>query len=205
MIKNSNPVFNNKNDLSYDMYRNNTNNYFSNVINKAYTPSQLGTTDEITNKKRNKHKSSDKILDNTVMYDENYKSPDISSITNNLLSPCSYRVDQEKSNINYNMLNMTNLNARLNNSIVNFNPGHNKHNLTTDAGHVYMYNQDYLNTVDDIFDKTDEKFLPEQEEIVKKIKLKILQIKDEHENLRRIHEDIQREKESMYIIIIICI
>ena len=214
IIPNSNQIISNKNDLSYDMYKNNSNNYFSNVINKAntygnnhitnninnYSTEQTGK--EILNKKRIKNNSEDKNLDNTVEYNENCRSPDISYVNNNLLSPYSYRLENEKTNMNYNMLNMTNLNTKLNNSIINFNYNTNKHNLTSDNIHNFKPDFNYLNTGDSFLDckLNDEKVSIEQAEMIKKIKQKVNKINDEQERLKIMNEEIVKNQESKIFI-----
>lgn len=199
IIPNYSQATKNKNDLSYDLYRNSSNNFLANALNRTHTNVNYGglnnrsidEKDNLKNKMRMRKNSEDKgNLHNTLVYNENYKSPDLSYMTHNLLSPYSYRIDNDKSNINFNMLNMSNLNSKLNNS--NF-----KQNITYDN-----LNNDfqYLNTADSFFDNKyiDENITGDQAEIIKKLKHKMNQVREDQEKLRKINEDIMRNKESKF-------
>lgn len=130
-------------------------------------------------------------LDNTVIYNENYKSPDLSTITSNLFSPTSYRVENDKSNLNLNLTNMnlkfgTNVNTNLNNS--KFKNDESEYLTTIDSFLEYKLGDN--STIVNNMEK-EELF-----EITKKLKEKFNQLKDEQEKVRKHREDINKTKDS---------
>jgi hypothetical protein len=95
--------FNIKNDLSCDVIKKTSNTYMK-YMNK--TNSSINDKSKIENLNNSHHspnryikKSSGKNLDKTVMYIDNYKSPDMSLLGGSIFSPPSYRLDHDRSNI----------------------------------------------------------------------------------------------------------
>jgi hypothetical protein len=108
-----------RNDISCDnvIVRKDTNNNYANIINSKSNNSFSDVGNHKNNNKyieikdqfiNNSHYSPNckfnysttynktKNLDNTVLYNENYKSPDLSVVTtNNLFSPYSYRLEEK--------------------------------------------------------------------------------------------------------------
>jgi hypothetical protein len=220
-LQNSSCVIQNKNDLSYDQYRHssNSNHNFRNVMNKTTANANLAYTnnlnflnnysvDEIGRENKKQRKSN---LDSTVIYNENYKSPEVSLINNNLFSPYSYRVDGEKvrgTGFSYTGQMLANLNSRLNlnntltmtiNNTINGDlitqPNHGNvqgGNVSSSPFTAMLSNNDSFLDLNLI----DENFLIEHPDVINKIKNKISQIKDEQEKLRKLNEDVFRNKES---------
>jgi hypothetical protein len=206
-LQNSSCIIINKNDLSYDNYRNNSNHNFRNVLNKTTANANLTysnnlnflnnySVDEIgiENKKYRKN------LESTVIYNENYKSPDMSLISNNLFSPNSYRVDGEKirgTGFSYTGQMLANLNSRLNiNNTMNMTMNNTMSNDLTNQ--IPSNNLINLNLNDSFLDvnQIDGNYLTEHPDLISKIKNKILLIKEEQEKLRKLNEDVYRNKES---------
>jgi hypothetical protein len=220
-LQNSSCVIQNKNDLSYDQYRHssNSNHNFRNVMNKTTANANLTYTNNLNflnnysvdeigleNKKQRKNN-----LDSTVIYNENYKSPEVSLINNNLFSPYSYRIDAEKvrgTGFSYTGQMLANLNSRLNlnNTLTMTINNTINGDLITHSNHGNVHGGNVssspftamLSNNDSFFDFNliDENFLMEHPDVINKIKNKISQIKEEQEKLRKLNEDVFRNKES---------
>ncbi len=97
--------FNIKNDLSCDIIKKTTNTYLkymnktNSSINDKSKIEHVNNSHHSPNRYTIKKKSSGKNLDKTVMYNDNYKSPDMSLLGGNIFSPPSYRLDNDKSSL----------------------------------------------------------------------------------------------------------
>ena len=205
---NSKPSYNlDKRDSSYDVKINNSKNAIMSIINKSQNNSfnnihkilVNNSVDEVKKKEINARPEEDEQtnLDNTIICVENYKSPDLSTVSNNIFSPTSYRGENEKSGYNYNVLNLSNLNSKLNTSNINFN----KTILTGDNFNEMPLNN-ILNNIDSF---SDMKFFEESgdyNQMVNKLKCKAAQLQEEKDRIRKLNDDIykNRESNSLYFI-----
>lgn len=174
----------NKNDISMDVIRKNhnltnilnrTNNNLTyiNNFNSNTVDYIMGDDDKTPNK-----------LDNTVIYNLDTKSPDM-SLANNLFSPYSYRNDtlsQDRSNINLN-LNFSKLNLSLHNKII---PEQNEYD------NVAMTPFDSF-VDENKFDQMD------KEEALSFMKEKYKKLKEEEEKFKMKNEELHKNKESKLI------
>jgi hypothetical protein len=137
-------------------------------------------------------------LDNTVIYNDNLKSPDLSTITSHLFSPNSNRVDILKNNKYGNIINnLTNIN-----NISNFKDLNNITSSNLNNSKFKNEEFEHINTLESFIDIkfTDVNLtLLEREEIegiVKKLKERYNQLKYEQEKIKKQREDINKAKES---------
>jgi hypothetical protein len=203
-----------KRDSSYDLNVNKSKNAIMNMINKSQNNSYNNiqrilvnnSLDDIKKKEKDKEtpikpEEDDGLnLENTILCAENYKSPDLSTFSNNVFSPSSYRVEQEKSQINYNLMNLSNLNSKLNTS--NFN--YNKTTFTGDNFNDLPLN----NILSNIDSFSDAKFYEESgdyTQMMNKLKTKAAQLQDEQERLKKLNEEIIKNRESNLFYILNCL
>lgn len=195
--------FNNadKRESSYDVHENKSN--VMSIINKSHNNSfnniqrivVNNSFDDIKKKDiKSKSEEDDQThLDNTIVCADNYKSPDLSTFSNNMFSPASYRNNGDKSHFNYNLLNLSNLNQKLNTSNKMFN----KTTITTDIFNNEMPLNNFLNNVDSFSEvKNLEENNNDYQELMNKLKLKAAQIQDEQDRLRRFNDEILKNRES---------
>jgi hypothetical protein len=195
-----------KRDSSYDANTNKSKNAITNMINKSQNNSYNNiqrilvnnSLDDLKKNEKNKEvfikqdEDDGLNLENTILCGENYKSPDLSTFSNNMFSPTSYRKDQERSQINYNLMNLSNLNSKLNTS--NFN--YNKSAFIGDNFNDLPLNNNICN-VDSFSDiKYFEDTGDYSSQIINKLKIKVTQLQDEQERLRKLNEDILKNRES---------
>ena len=183
-----------KNEINFDMLRRDSKvNIMCNLNKTQLNPNiNIITKNETSNDTRESKKKTN--LDNTVIYNENYKSPDLSYLTNNLLSPYSYRVDPDRSHINYNNYNLLNI-SKLNPQL-----GNNRNNMTYDG----ILSQEYPFTISNYITESflDENFIENHPEVINKIKEGLVYIKEEHDKLKKLKEELVKGRESKNITII---
>jgi hypothetical protein len=135
---------------------------------------------------RNNHNNKLNI-DNTVIYNDNYKSPDLSTISNNMFSPYSYRIDPEKSQLNF---NLTKLNISNNMSSSNIK-----------MKSMKQEDLEFFTNIDNFLDNKlfGENFGSTKEEcleIIAKLKQKYIHMKKDEEKIKKAYEEIHKNKES---------
>jgi hypothetical protein len=171
----------NKNDTSHDIFRNtscnnhvmnrtlqNPNIPFSNVQNILNNINNYSLDENLKSIKTKNH-------DNTVIYNENYKSPDLSTITNNhLFSPYSNRVEYERGNLLS-------------------NPQSGNFNQTLNVSNLKLNDLNFLSIESNMEDGLEN---VDDQDFVKKMKIKLSQIKDEQEKLKKVGEELLKTKES---------
>lgn len=150
-------------------------------------------------------------LDSTVIYNDNLKSPDLSTITSHLFSPNSNRIDNMKNTNKYgNVLN--NITANNINNLSNFrelnNLTYNNNYISNNISNLNNTSKfkneefEHLTTLESFCDiKFNEVNLTmlEREEIegiVKKLKERNDLLKYEQEKIKKQRDDINKAKES---------
>lgn len=185
---NSYLTHNNKNDISCDVVRTNTSNRFISIINKNnVTYNGVNNINSILNNNsvddiyiKDSKDTRKTNLDLTMVLHD--KSPDVSSITNKLFSPYSYRVENNDGNLNINSskLNFDNLDLSIENKLFDET---NANTLTKED-------------VSDLFNKIKRKFklLNEERERTNKFKDDIVKNKDKIKQKEAI---LQKEKQKL--------
>lgn len=190
-----------KRESSYDLKLNSSKNTIMNIINKSQNNSFNNlnkiivntSSDEIKKKEVKSRPEEDEQtnLDNTIICVENYKSPDLSSVSNNIFSPASYRGENEKSAYNYNVLNLSNLNSKLNTSNMNFNK-----TILTGDNFNEMSSNNILNNIDSLTDFKLYEESGEYNQMISKLKFKAAQLHEEKDRIRKLNEEIFKNRDS---------
>jgi hypothetical protein len=167
-----------KNDLSYDIFKGSgvyhSHNKTQAHPNIAYTK-MSNILNNINNYSMDEglRSKSKQNLTNSQILNERNKSPDLSMITNNIMSPYSYRLEDKKI-FKYNLINISNIGNKKNSEI-------NCNILSDSFLDLNLYDQNYI---------------VEHPEIILKIKNKICLLKEEQEKLKKLNDDVMRNNES---------
>lgn len=168
----------NKNDISYDVLRNNQ--YMNRTLNNpnmTYSNVQniLNNINNYSLEDNGKHMKT-KNYENTVIYNDNCKSPDMSTITNNnLFSPYSNRGEIERGGNIFS------------------NPQSTNFNQTINVSNMKLNELNFL-SIDSILDENFENI--EDQEQIKKLKIKFCQLREEQDKLKKISQEVFKNKES---------